>query len=131
MDDFLERTFSEFSDEDAQVILFTSADDTALPVVRDPSLNGEDFHRIAQPLIQATLHDGATNKAVVVKHRLYNAVSVPVVFNEETIAALTVFVPITDAAAREFASQTGADFALFIGDPLPSAPFPSRKIRPS
>lgn len=125
--DFLQRAFAEFTDEDAQVILFTSADDVALPVVRDAALNGEDFHRAAQRLIAATIHDGASNSPVVVKHRLYNAVSVPVVFGEETLAALTVFVPITEAAAREFASQTGADFALFIGDTLSISTVPIKE----
>jgi hypothetical protein len=32
VDDFLKRTFNDFNDDDAQVILFTSADDTSLPV---------------------------------------------------------------------------------------------------
>src|SRR3569832_1099409 len=50
VDDFLKRTFNELNDEDAQVILFTSADDAFLPVVRDSALHGEDFHRVALPL---------------------------------------------------------------------------------
>src|SRR5205814_1807938 len=41
-----------------------------------------------------------------------------------TVAALTIFVPIADAAAHEFASQTGADFALFIGDTLAASTLP-------
>jgi signal transduction histidine kinase/CheY-like chemotaxis protein len=118
LDDFLNRTLKEFNDEDAQVTLFTSADDAILPIVRDPILRGEDFHRAAEPLIRYTLNQGATNHTVVVGRRIYSAVSVPFAVNGATVGALTVFVPIADAAAHEFASQTGADFALFIGDVL-------------
>src|ERR1051325_5645599 len=104
VEDFLKRTFNELHDEDPQVILFTTADDTFPTVVRDAALRGEDFHRAASLLTQATLHEGATNYPVVVKRRLYNAVSIPVMVNHDTVAALTVFVPIAEAAAREFAS---------------------------
>src|SRR5688500_4466962 len=43
LDDFLKRTFAEFQDEEAQVMLFTSIDDACLPIVRDADLRGEDF----------------------------------------------------------------------------------------
>jgi two-component system NtrC family sensor kinase len=70
------------------------------------------------------LRDGPANQLVVVKHRLYNAVSIPVKVNDEIVAALTVFVPIAEATAREFAGQTGADFALFIGDAAVASTLP-------
>src|SRR4051812_6654606 len=77
VDGFLTGILNEFNDDEAQVMLFTSADDKFLPFLRNRNLNGEDFHRAAQPLIRATLAIGATNYPVVVKGRLYNAVSVP------------------------------------------------------
>jgi signal transduction histidine kinase len=43
---------------------------------------------------------------------------------EQALGALTVFVPITEAAAREFASQTGTDFALFVGQSLAATTLP-------
>src|SRR5687768_6528720 len=124
LDDFLKRTFSEFEDEEAQVMLFTSVDDTFLPIMRDPDLRGEDFHFAARSLIRSTLEEGATNQVVVVKRHLYNAVSVPVTMNDDPVGVLTVFVPITEAAAREFASQTGTDFALFVGRSLAATTLP-------
>lgn len=123
-DDFLQRTFKEFEDEDVRVLLLTAVDDKFLSVVRDAELRAEDFHHCAQPLIHATLKTGATNQVAVVKQRLYNAVSVPVSVSGESVAALTVFVPITEAAAREFASQTGTDFALYIGGSLAASTLP-------
>lgn len=118
LDDFLQNVMKEFADDEAQVMLFTSADDNFLPFVRDSNLRGEDFHNAAKALIHATFTDGPTNGAVVVKRRLYNAVSVPLTMNNQAIGALTVFVPVGEAAAREFASQTGMDFALFVGHAL-------------
>src|SRR5687767_8084855 len=44
VDDFLKAVLKEFDDEDAQVMIFTTADDKALPIVRDASLKGEDFN---------------------------------------------------------------------------------------
>src|SRR5678815_887956 len=92
VDNFLNGVLKEFYDDEAQVMLFTSADDTYLPFTREKSLRGEDFHRAAAPLIHSTFIDGATNGAVVVKHRVYNAVSVPLKVNNQTIGALTLFV---------------------------------------
>jgi two-component system NtrC family sensor kinase len=126
VDDFLNGVLKEFYDDEAQVMLFTSADDTYLPFTREKALRGEDFHRAAAALIHATFMDGATNCAVVVKHRVYNAVSVPLKVNNQTIGALTLFVPIGEAAAREFASQTGMDFAMFIGQSLAASTLPLR-----
>src|SRR3954470_23781046 len=126
VDDFLNGILKEFYDDEAQVMLFTSPDDTFLPFTREKALKGEDFHRAAAPLIHATFIEGATNCAVVVKHRVYNAVSVPVKVNNQTIGALTLFVPVGEAAAREFASQTGMDFAMFIGQSLSASTLPLR-----
>jgi signal transduction histidine kinase len=116
----------EFNDDEAQVMLFTSADDKFIPFTRNAALNGEDFHRAAQSLIRATFAAGATNHPVVVKGRLYNVVSVPMSVNNETVGALTVFVAITEAAAREFASQTGMEFALFIDRGVSASTLPVR-----
>jgi signal transduction histidine kinase len=124
VDDFLKSTFKEIEDADVRVLLLTSADNKFVSVVRDAELAAEHFHRSAQALIEATLNEGATNQLVVVKLRLYNAVSVPVSVNNETVAALTVFVPIAEAAAREFASQTGTDFALYISGALAASTLP-------
>lgn len=126
LDDFLKNVMKEFAQDEAQVMLFTSADDTFLPFVRDGALKGDDFHRAAQPLIHATFTVGATNSPVIVKRRLYSAISVPLTLNAQTVGALTVFVPVGEAAAREFASQTGMDFAMFIGEELAASTLPLR-----
>jgi signal transduction histidine kinase len=126
LDDFLNNVMKEFADDEAQVMLFTSADDTFLPFVRDSALHAADFHKAAQPLIHATFTDGATNCPVIVKRKLYSAVSVPLTVNNLKVGALTIFVPVGESAAREFASQTGMDFAMFIGQALVASTLPVR-----